>query len=230
MNSRPPHSSLTTSAICHDMFFPVSFRALAMIRMVINVLLHPSSQTYFGLAWFLFRLSYPPVWVGIKPARSFTINSMIDTLDSFLLLHCGLAGTHLLSEPKQQLILCVICSLGLDISLVLIIRSWFLQHDSFLGFICDSVRQAFVIPKTSLSLRHRVDIHTDRLVLKCALKNDGCRNASVNNVLKDIFDCCREFNFSLDVHYVPSSQDPADFPSRKVSDMDCVLSKRAWEH
>ena len=44
----------------------------------------------------------------------------------------------------------------------------------------------------------------------------------------EYFDCCREFNFSLDVHYVPSSKNPADFPSRKVSDMDCMVSERAW--
>lgn len=74
-----------------------------------------------------------------------------------------------------------------------------------------------------------MDIHTDSLVLKSALENDGCRNSSINNVLKVIFDCCRESNFSLDMHYVPSRQNPADFPSRKVSDMDCMLSKRAWE-
>ncbi|KAL9961199.1 hypothetical protein ACROYT_G030099 [Oculina patagonica] len=76
---------------------------------------------------------------------------------------------------------------------------------------------------------HRVDVHTDSLVLKSALENDGCKNADINNVLKDIFDCCREFNFSLDVHYVPSSENPAYYPSRKVSDIDCMLSVRAWE-
>lgn len=31
-----------------------------------------------------------------------------------------------------------------------------------------------------------------------------------------------------DVNYVPCSKNPADFPSRKVSDMDGVLSKKAW--
>ncbi len=31
------------------------------------------------------------------------------------------------------------------------------------------------------------------------------------------------------MHYVPSSENPADFPSRKVSDIDCMLSERAWE-
>ena len=31
------------------------------------------------------------------------------------------------------------------------------------------------------------------------------------------------------MHYVPSSENPADIPSRKVSDIDCMLSERAWE-
>ena len=75
----------------------------------------------------------------------------------------------------------------------------------------------------------RVDVHTDSLVLKSALLKDGCRNSDINSVIKDILDCCREFNFSLDVHHVPSSENPADFPSRNVSDTDCMLSKSAWE-
>lgn len=75
----------------------------------------------------------------------------------------------------------------------------------------------------------RVDVHTDSLVLKSALVKDGCRDSDVNGIIKDIFDCCREFNFSLDVHYVPSSKNPADFPSRSVSDAGCMLSRSAWE-
>ena len=73
-----------------------------------------------------------------------------------------------------------------------------------------------------------MDEHTDSLVLKSALESDGCRSSGVNNILKDIFDCYREFNFSLDAHYVPSSTNPAVFPSSKVPDMDSTLSKMAW--
>ena len=96
-----------------------------------------------------------------------------------------------------------------------------------------NILEARALQRSLLSFKHhisscRVDVHTDSLVLKSALESDGCRSSGVNNVLKDIFDCCREFNFSLDVHYVPSSTNPADFPSRKASDMDCMLSKRAW--
>lgn len=73
-----------------------------------------------------------------------------------------------------------------------------------------------------------MDVHTDSLVLKSALESNGCRNSGVNNIVKDISDCCRELNFSIDVHYVPSSKNLADFPFRKISDMDCMSSERAW--
>ena len=96
-----------------------------------------------------------------------------------------------------------------------------------------NILEARALQRSLLSFKHHisscgVDVHTDSLALKSALESDGCRNSGVNNILKDIFDCCTEFNFRLDVHYVPSSKKPADFFSRKVSDMDCMLSKRAW--
>ena len=75
----------------------------------------------------------------------------------------------------------------------------------------------------------RVDVHTDNHVLKSALENGGCRSSEVNGVIKDIFRSCREYNFSLDVYYVPSGGNPADLPSRSWSVADCMLSISAWE-
>ena len=80
-----------------------------------------------------------------------------------------------------------------------------------------NILEARALQRSLLSFKHhirscRVDVHTDSLALKSALESDGCRSSGVNNILKDIFNCCREFNFSLDVHYVPSSTNPADFP------------------
>ena len=70
----------------------------------------------------------------------------------------------------------------------------------------------------------RVDVYTDNHVLKSALENGGCRGSEVNGVLKDIFRSYREYNFSLDVYYVPSGENLADLPSRSQSDTDCMLS------
>ena len=40
--------------------------------------------------------------------------------------------------------------------------------------------------------------------------------------------CSRERNFSIRALYVPSSENPADGPSRGHSDLDCMLSRDAW--
>ena len=141
-------SSLATYAICRDMFSPVTFRPLVTIRAVITmfcfILRLKLTSASSGVASFS---SFVHSRSDGKLALSFTINSdsrfrapsgllgfrfrntlMIDTLDSFLFLHFGLAGALLLSEHKQPLISCVISSLRLDISSPLENRSWFLQN------------------------------------------------------------------------------------------------------
>ena len=106
----------------------------------------------------------------MESLRAFTINSdsqfrapsgllgsrfgntlMISTLDSFLFLHCGLAEAHLLTERAQAAayIMCyllIISEAGYFIGIEksqLVPSKW----TRFLGFICDSVRQAFLIPE-----------------------------------------------------------------------------------
>ena len=74
----------------------------------------------------------------------------------------------------------------------------------------------------------RVDVYVDNKVLKSALDNDGCRNSEVNEVIKGIRRCSRDQNFSIQTLYVPSKSNPADEPSRKHSDLDCMLSPEAW--
>ena len=70
----------------------------------------------------------------------------------------------------------------------------------------------------------RVDVHIDSRVLKTALDDDGCKNSAINDVVKDIFRDIRDFNFSIQTFYVPSSHNPADEPSRDLSDFDCMLT------
>ena len=74
----------------------------------------------------------------------------------------------------------------------------------------------------------RVDVHIDNKVLKSALDDDGCRNSAINEVVKEIYSYSRDQNFSIQTFYVPSSHNPADEPSWKCSDLDCMLSIGAW--
>ena len=74
----------------------------------------------------------------------------------------------------------------------------------------------------------RVDVRIDSRVLKSALDSDGCKNSAINDVVKDIFRHSRDFNFSIQTFYVPSSRNPADEPSRNLSDLDCMLTPETW--
>ncbi|MEM1009099.1 MAG: hypothetical protein AAGJ35_08850, partial [Myxococcota bacterium] len=79
-----------------------------------------------------------------------------------------------------------------------------------------------------LIVSSRVDVNTDSRRSSRAWQNQGCQSSEVNEVLKRILECCRRGNFSLDMHYVPSVHNPADTPSRRLSDLDCMLSEGAW--
>ena len=61
-------------------------------------------------------------------------------------------------------------------------------------------------------------------VPKSALDNDGCRNSAINKVVKEIYRYSGDQNFSIQTFYVPSLSNPANEPSRKCSDLDCMLS------
>ena len=86
---------------------------------------------------------------------------------------------------------------------------------------------ALVAFRTRLS-NSRVDVHIDSRVLKSALDGDGCKNSAINDVVKNIFRHSRDFNFSIHTFYVPSSRNPADEPSRNLSDLDRMLTPKTW--
>ena len=74
----------------------------------------------------------------------------------------------------------------------------------------------------------RVDIHTDSRALLGSWQSGGGSNTEINDVIKAILRCSQEFNFSIDMQYVSSAENPADAPSRRHSDLDCTLSEEAW--
>ena len=58
----------------------------------------------------------------------------------------------------------------------------------------------------------RVYVRIDSRFLKSALDGDGCKNTAINDVVKDIFRPSRDFSFSIQTFYVPSSRNPAGEP------------------
>ncbi|KAK3726277.1 hypothetical protein QZH41_003056 [Actinostola sp. cb2023] len=74
----------------------------------------------------------------------------------------------------------------------------------------------------------RVDAHTDNLAFLQSWKKQGGKNQELNDVLKQLHSLLLESNISLNLCYVPSRQNPADAPSRTLSDKDCKLSPAAW--
>ena len=59
-------------------------------------------------------------------------------------------------------------------------------------------------------------------------QKQGGKNPKLNEALKDLSSILLESNATVSFHFIPSSCNPADFPSRTLSDKDCMLSESAW--
>ena len=55
------------------------------------------------------------------------------------------------------------------------------------------------------------------------------KSPAISCVMKSIFQFVFKRNTLLSLHYVPSKENPADSPSRTLSDLDCSLSRDTWK-
>ena len=67
------------------------------------------------------------------------------------------------------------------------------------------------------------------MVLLSAWDRQSSRSRPLFNALKRIFTQVLSSNVFLNLQYIPSSCNPADFPSRRLSHMDASLSPVAWD-
>lgn len=74
----------------------------------------------------------------------------------------------------------------------------------------------------------RLDVHTDNLAFMHSWHKQGGKNRQLNEVLKELSAILLEANTYAAFHFIPSAENPADMPSRILSDKDCMLSRRAW--
>ena len=75
---------------------------------------------------------------------------------------------------------------------------------------------------------HRVDILTDYQCVISAWDNQGARDKTLNDLMKELFTITYIFNIDLHMAYVPTDLNEADQPSRSISYSDAKLSKESW--
>lgn len=74
----------------------------------------------------------------------------------------------------------------------------------------------------------RVDVMVDNQTVIYAWNNQGCRNPRLNDILKVLFSTTVDLNILLRLVYIPTHENPADAPSRRLSFDDCTLSPYMW--
>ena len=74
----------------------------------------------------------------------------------------------------------------------------------------------------------RIDAFVDNKALLHNWERKVSKSPAISDILKDIFSFTMSRNLSLNLMYVPSKNNPADAPSRSLSDLDCSLSPAAW--
>ena len=74
----------------------------------------------------------------------------------------------------------------------------------------------------------RINAFVDNMALLHSWERQVSKSSAMSDILKDIFSFTLSRNLSLNLMYVPSKDNPADAPSRSLSDLDCSLSPAAW--
>ncbi|KAK3716426.1 hypothetical protein QZH41_000492 [Actinostola sp. cb2023] len=92
-----------------------------------------------------------------------------------------------------------------------------------------ATKEATAVDRLLLSCKNEltdawVDAWVDNQAVIQAWNHLGCRSVELNNAMKNLFYTTSRLNISLHMHYVPSKDNPADKPSRRLSTTDIFES------
>jgi hypothetical protein len=95
------------------------------------------------------------------------------------------------------------------------------------------IKETIALSQTLLALANklsncRVDAIVDSRVLIECWQRQYSRSHDMLTALKELFWTTVKLNVALTLNYVPSKDNPADGPSRRLSPLDCSLSPRIW--
>ena len=115
------------------------------------------------------------------------------------------------------------------------------QEKTLRGYWDDDTRQLPIAVREARALLHtlesvgeiiansRVDCFIDNKVAVSCWECQLSQMPALSSVMKDIFSLTLKFNLALKTLFVPSKENPADFPSCSLSDADCKLSPLTWK-
>ena len=97
-----------------------------------------------------------------------------------------------------------------------------------------STKEAVAVERALLAFQDQVknswvDVSVDNQAVVHSWNNYGGRSRSLNNAMKRLFFTTSALNVSLHLSYIPSAENPADLPSRRLSAMDSQLCPALWE-
>ena len=96
-----------------------------------------------------------------------------------------------------------------------------------------NTREAIALNKVLLSFADvvknaRVDAEIDNKALYFSWCNQGGRSVTLNRAVKELFFTTVKLNIVLQLSFIPTNENPADAPSRRLSTLDSMLSPRLW--
>jgi len=75
----------------------------------------------------------------------------------------------------------------------------------------------------------RVDVRVDNQAVIHAWNNQGGKSKSLNRAIKQLYWTTTGLNILLHLSYIPTRENPADEPSRRLSRLDCTIALELWE-
>ena len=104
--------------------------------------------------------------------------------------------------------------------------------DQFVSSI--AAKEASAVDRALVAFRDKLfnargDAFVDNKAVVEAWNNQGGRSLELNMALKRLFFTTSKLNLSLHMSYIPTGQNPADAPSRRLSHLDSKLSDGLWE-
>ena len=96
-----------------------------------------------------------------------------------------------------------------------------------------NTREAIALNKVVLSFTDvvkdaRVDAEIDNKALYFSWCNQGGRSVTLNRAIKELFFTMVKLNIVLQLSFIPTNENPAEVPSRRLSTLDSMLSPRFW--